>query len=102
MQHYLFEWLTPQGVIAIGVLWGLLQQFIQSRRTARAVTVLAETTEKAHAMAAMTSKQVSAVAATIEEVKLQTNGMSHRLEALAGEAGEARGLARAEAESKKP
>lgn len=100
----LYEWLTPQGVIAAGVIWGLIQQFVSSRRTAHAVTVLAETTAKAHETAAATHEKIEAVSVTLDEVKVQTNGMSHRLETLAGEAGEAREAARARAESeaKKP
>jgi methyl-accepting chemotaxis protein len=102
MNAILLEWLSPQGIIAAGVLWGLIQQFITSRRTAHAVKVLAVSTEQAHALAQTTAEKVDTVVTTLEEVKTQTNGMSHRLETLAGEAGEARGAARAEAEAKKP
>jgi hypothetical protein len=98
MNAILLEWLSPQGIIAVGVLWGLIQQFITSRRAAHAVKVLAITTEQAHALSQTTAAKVDAVATTLAEVKTQTNGMSHRLETLAGEAGEAREAARARAE----
>lgn len=97
MRTFILEWLTPQGVVAAGVLWGLVQQFVTSRRTAKAVRVLAETTDRAHAVAQATAEKIEDVAATMEQVKVQTNGMSDRMETLAGEAGEARGVARAEA-----
>jgi hypothetical protein len=89
----IYEWISPSGIIAIGVLWGLIQQFISSRRTAHAVKVLAVTTQNAHAIALVTADKLDGVATTIEEVKMQTNGMSHRLEILAREAGKAEGVA---------
>lgn len=101
-KDFIFEWLTPNGVIAGGIVWGLVQQFVSSRRAAKAVRVLAEATHQAHATAVSTSEKIEGVAMMLDEVKTQTNGMSHRLEMLAGEAGEARGAARAEAKRSIP
>lgn len=86
MTALLHEWLSPQGIIAIGVIWTAVQAWRAARAAGTAV------------------KQVAAVAGAIAEVRSQTNGMSHRLEALAGQAGVAEGREqmRAEQEGKKP
>ncbi len=94
--EWLIHWLSPEGAIAAGVLTGLIQQAIGSYRTAKAVRVLADNTAASHALALGAAGKIDAVAATLDVVVEQTNGMSHRLEQLAGEAGVARGKAEAE------
>ena len=82
-------WLNTatQIVIAAGVGYGIYQRIMADRAAARRAEVVVA--------------KVADVVVAIAEVKEQTNGMSHRLEALAGEAGEGRGRALAAAEAKK-
>ena len=79
------SWLNTvsQLMIAGGVGYGIYQRVMADRHA----TAIAE--------------KVETVVEKLAEVKEQTNGMSHRLEALAGEAGEGRGRAQAEAEARK-
>ena len=74
----LHSWIdtAAQAIIAFGVGFGIYQRIISDRASEKRAQVL-------------------------DAIKEQTNGMSHRLEALAGEAGEGRGRAAAAAEAKK-
>jgi hypothetical protein len=60
------DWLSPQGIIALGVIYTAFQGW-------------------------RASSAVAKVSAKIEEVHLATNGMSHRIETLAGQVGVAEG-----------
>ncbi len=83
MLNDLHSWLdtVAQVIIAFGVGFGIYQRIVADRSATARATLLAD---------------------KIGEIKEQTNGMSHRLEALAGEAGEGRGRAAAAAEAKGP
>jgi len=103
------SWLNTaaQLTIAGGVAYGIYQRVIESRAASargREITGAAvraeEAAREAAAHAETTAAGIEQVATAIAEVKEQTNGMSHRLEALAGEAGEGRGRAQAAAEAK--
>ena len=103
------SWLNTaaQLMIAGGVGFGIYQRVMESRRASargKDVTEAAKRAEEAarlaSAHAATAAAGIEQVATAIAEVKEQTNGMSHRLEALAGEAGEGRGRALAAAEAK--
>lgn len=90
----LFDWFRPEGVIALGVLVGLVQQFLASHRTNKAVKLLADT--KAVSMG--NSEKIDKVNTILGVVIEQTNGMSEKLQRIAGEAGEQRGRDSAAAE----
>ncbi len=89
--EFIFEWLSPQGVMAAGILWTVVQGIVTSYRAAMAVKVLAATTAESHAVSLGNAAKLDKVAVVLDKVIDQTNGMSHRLETLASEAGVARG-----------
>ena len=93
MLALLYEWLSPQGIIAVGVIYTAVEAW-RARRAAAGAKVAV----------AVVSAKVETVAAKVEEVHLATNGMSHRIETLAGQVGVAEGREqmRAETEAKKP
>jgi hypothetical protein len=109
MNAILYEWLTPQGILAAGVVVGVIQQRVDAFLAARAVRELKRASEAAHvialaerakiAEAALAAhEKIDEVSVDVKQMIIQTNGMSERLQAIAGEAGEVRGRADEKAE----
>jgi len=82
-------------LVGVATLITLIWTRIDAVKAARRAEAAAQT---AAAHAGKAFEGVSAVTSTLEQVVLNTNGMSHRLEELAGLAGEVRGREAAKAE----
>lgn len=87
MSTLLIEWLTPQGVIAFGVLYGILQAELARRTAKKAVR---------HATVAM--ETVNAMSSDMKELALNTNSIQTALNAANLDLGRAEGKAVGRAE----